>query len=269
MDERRQTQVDRLEDAALNLLVEDYIQAEGEALLKDFEASKQEYMPRELDQQCLKLIDRTYAQSRRRESISRVVKGMGKAVAVIAVVLCLAALVAPPVFGAENLVELLGRWTDEEFSFAQSQQTEGQKHEDYVFQTDHPDLEKIHKTVADLGITQPAVPMYVPQGYTLAELRTAEVMDGVWVFAVLTSGEEVIHISVRNCSKGAETKYLKDSGDAYWLELNGIAHYIFTNEGVRVAAWKTGNLECNIALTDENLDIVEILTSVYTAKALS
>ena len=266
MDHRREEQIARLEEAALNILMEDYACTEGEALAKEFEEAQQTdpvQMPQALDQKCLKLIDRAYAKERWREVTARTAKVSVKLAASVAAVFCLVLLVTMPVFGTDSLCELLGRWTEDLFSFDKFQESSEQPQEGYEFHTDHADLEHIYAAAAEMGITQPAVPMWVPEEYTLANVKVMTVRNGLWLHATLACGEEYIHISVTARSEGPETLYEKDSGEVQWIELNGIAHYLFTNNGVHLAAWKTGNLECYISATDETVDLVKILKSVY------
>ena len=44
--------------------------------------------------------------------------------------------------------------------------------EEYEFRTEHPGLQEVYDAVAGLGVTEPVVPMWIPEGYTLFMCRT-------------------------------------------------------------------------------------------------
>ena len=181
----------------------------------------------------------------------------------VAAVLCLVIFAAPPVFGAGSLSELLGRWTESIFTFESTPQTTPETVEESSFESTHPGLRQIHKTAVNLGITQPVVPTWVPEEYELQEIKTSTVKEGTWLHALLSNGTESINLSVLIRSDSVATCYSKDENEAYWVEYNGIAHYVVSNDGKQMVVWKTGNLECKISASDRNVDVVRILKSVY------
>ena len=68
-DQRKQQLVEQYEDLALSMLMEDYAQAEGERLLREFEEAERNgelpEMPEELDRKCRNLIETSFAKQAR------------------------------------------------------------------------------------------------------------------------------------------------------------------------------------------------------------
>lgn len=183
--------------------------------------------------------------------------------AAIAAVFCLMIFAAPPAFGASNFCDLLGRWTESVFVFETTVQTTVETEALPTFDTDHPGLRQIYNEAVNLGITQPVIPTWVPDGYELSEIKTSTVKDGVSLHALLNNGNKNINIAVLIRSDSVATSYSKDENEAYWVELNGIAHYVVSNDGKQMVVWKTGNLECRISASDESIDVIKILKTVY------
>lgn len=184
----------------------------------------------------------------------RAVRWIGYAAAVLAVVFTLA-LVTPKALGAENIFQLIARWTQDLFSF-------GAPAEEYVFQTDHPGLQEIYNAVVEQGITEPVVPMWVPEGYELEELKITPCLNGVSIYALLTSADGYISFSYEISDEDIKNKYPKDKIDVEELEFAGISHYIIPNDESTTVAWNAGNIECMI-VTNQSAIITQIITSVY------
>ena len=111
----------------------------------------------------------------------------------VAAVLCVVIFAVPLAFGAQNIVELIARWTDDEFQFVKPGEPTAAQVE-YIFETEHPGLQEIYDTVTGLGVTVPVVPTWVPDGYELVGLIVDEEAKGKKVCACLESGQASIII---------------------------------------------------------------------------
>lgn len=90
-DEHRQQSVERYEEAAISLLMEEYLEAEGARLLQKIDQLQENgelpEIPAELDEKCRKLIDKTFAAQERRTKLKNLRTFVSKA-AVIVLSLC-------------------------------------------------------------------------------------------------------------------------------------------------------------------------------------
>lgn len=181
--------------------------------------------------------------------------------AVLAVALTLI-LIAPPAMGAENIFTLLGKWTADIFAFFNPY--EDTEQQEYVFRTDHPGLQQIYDAVVEMGVTEPVVPMWVPDGYELVLLDTIQLPTDTKLYAQMTKNGEALSISISKAYGIPITQYAKDEEDAFIREISGIKHYVIQNEGKYVVAWVTDGTECSVIADCDRDTIMKIVDSVYT-----
>lgn len=183
-------------------------------------------------------------------------------VALVAAMLGVIIFAVPLALGAENIVQLVAVWTDETFRFVRPGETTAAPRE-YVFETDHPGLQEIYDTVTDLGVTFPVVPMWVPEGYELSEVKTSEVGEQTKVYAALyKDGSKIVfllHIGVSDNERWQE----KDAGIVEEWEIDGISHHYMSNKDELLVTWNRDNVICYISIDAEREMLRTILDSVY------
>ena len=185
---------------------------------------------------------------------------LGLVAAAVTVVFVLL-MTVPQAVGADSIFDIIGRWTKNLFGFSHS--SSNAPTEEYVFQTDNPGLQQIYDAVAGLGVTQPVVPTWVPEGYALTELLTREQRISTKVVARLCRDDRYIVITFEIYGSGASNKYPKDSDSAELYEPAEIKHYIMTNEGHWSSMWNNENAECMIATNDSKEVLYEVVDSIY------
>ena len=186
-------------------------------------------------------------------------------VASILVVVGLLFFVVPQVARAEGIFEMLARWTESVFEFFSPGEVFEQP--EYAFETDHPGLQQIYDAVVELGITDPVVPMWVPEGYELVNLQKQENFQEGIVYAELRYDKKwiTVHVSVSN--KGDGVEYYKDKSTVISYEYNEITHFIMRNLEKQVVAWNLENIVCTIAVDCQEDALFEILKSIYIMEA--
>lgn len=214
-----------------------------------------ETMWREFEEKAEKEIDtpKTYKH--------RVTGRAGKIIA-IAAVLCIVVFAVPYAFGAENIVQLVARWTDDTFRFVRPGETT-QAPREYVFQTDHPGLQEIYDTVLALGVTDPVVPMWVPDGYELTELKVTEMNQKTKLFASLYNGGSKIVFLIHIGEIEEKPWHEKNDEIVDEREINSITHYIMSNNSECGVIWSRAGVECSISTNEEMDTLVDVLDSVY------
>lgn len=181
--------------------------------------------------------------------------------AAVAVVIALA-LAVPQNAEAEGFWERLSRWTESIFEFF----TPGDEmaEQEYVFETDNPGLQQVYDAVVALGITDPVVPMWLPDGYELVECKLSEFPSKTVIYARFKN--EIGTISLDFAIRNAESprQYSKDEENAIKHEIAGIDHICLHNEDWWTAAWTRDRLECAIAMDCQEETLYKILVSIYT-----
>ena len=138
--------------------------------------------------------------------------------------------------------------------------------DDYVFVTDHPGLQQIYDTVAGLGITEPVVPMWIPQEYHLERLKVDEAPMKVGISAgFLFNRSEVVYQLAVYDGEPAHQFYKDDAHYEIW-ELNGAHYHVTRNNEWWIVVWEKEHIECFLALDCREEDLMKILDSIYVTE---
>ena len=186
-------------------------------------------------------------------------------IAAVAAVFCLVLFAVPPMFGKAFRFETIVTWTDEVFRFA-GQQNEKSDWETYVFQTDHPGLQEIYDTVRSLGVTDPVVPMWLPDGYHLTDIKTLSAEDKTIVKVILKNENKTILFVVDIFEENTGREYTKEEGDAEQYLVGNVSHYIINNETEIKVVWCVKNVECTISVIGDSFGIHKTIDSIYGGK---
>lgn len=184
-------------------------------------------------------------------------------VASLGVVVVLLFTMIPTSVQADNFWNRIARWTSDIFEFFSPYGNETVP-EVYVFKTDNPGLQQIHDAALGIGIAEPVVPMWLPEGYILTEIHAAKEIEYSYIHARLSNGDTYVIVEIRKYNTIVPGQYEKDSDGVEIIELQGIKHYIIRNIENCTAAWTKDSLECCIAVDDQEDIIYSILRSIYT-----
>lgn len=190
------------------------------------------------------------------------IRGWVLRAASIAAVFCLIVLIFPQQADAETFWERLTRWTESIVEFFGPKDDEA-RIEEYEFKTDNPGLQQVYDAVVEMGITDPVVPMWLPEGYELVEIQLTETPRKKGVHARFIDGasELVFDLNVHLDEKSHS--YLKDDNQHAEYEQNGFVFYISTNNDRNVVIWTKDNLECSLGIDCQGNVLDEILRSIY------
>ncbi len=188
--------------------------------------------------------------------------GMALRVAGIAVALMVLLVSISTQAEAETFWERLVRWTDSVISFFSPDYASNEP-QPYEFRTDHPGLQQIYDTVAGLGVTDPVVPMWLPEGYTLILCQDMKSANKTTVVAAFQNGDKLINFNIDVYFAGVNNQYQKDETDVKIVEFKGIEHRIVRNTDAWVAIWAQDQIECSISIDCQEDELYKILRSVY------
>lgn len=187
-----------------------------------------------------------------------------RAVAAVAVV-ALLAFAMPQSAEAECFWERLTHWTESIFEFF----APGDEfvHNEYVFETDNAGLQQVYDTVTALGVTDPVVPMWLPDGYELVECKVSEMPTKTVVYAHFSNGMNTVLLDIAIRSAESPRQYSKDEENTKTREIADVVHNILRNEDWWTAVWTRDRLECAIAIDCQEETLYKILKSIYTMEA--
>ena len=224
-------------------------------LLRERDSFETPVLPRTMD------VWNKYKQLETKKSAKRPQRALARVAAVAAVVIMLVSTI-PSVFGAENIFVLIGRWSRELFSFVTQEQetSEGL----YAFETNHPGLQELYDVVSSNGITQPVVPMWIPEGYQLEAVREITQIEATKIVGMFSSGDGKFVITIEQIKGSWQNKFTKDESPVDELEIAGITHYIVSNTDKSAAIWHNEGIECYITTSLDIETLKAILISVYS-----
>lgn len=190
-------------------------------------------------------------------------RGWITGIAAIAAVLCVVMMALPRTVGAESVFDVLFRWTSSVFEFFSSEQDEINPPVEYLFETDNPGLQQLYDKVTEQNVTDPVVPMWLPEGFELASLKEIHLQDGRYkVHAIFIKNERSISISYR-ISSDLPIKFEKEETAVEVFETGDISHFILVNEDNISVKWLVDGVECSVAANVQKENIYQIIKSIY------
>lgn len=138
---------------------------------------------------------------------------------------------------------------------------------DYCFETDNPGLQQVYDAVMELGVTEPVVPMWLPDGYVIQPIlkKDTPMSTGIWVSFLNNDSEIIYKLDVYNGEPAHQ--YYKDDTHYEQYEQNGVVYYIAQNNGWWTAVWTKENIECHLTLACQEETLRRILRSIHVTEA--
>lgn len=164
---------------------------------------------------------------------------------------------------ADSWWDRIARWSDDFFSFFREEAEETFRQEEYEFQTDNPGLQQVYDAVVEMGVTEPVVPMWLPEGYELVDIITDVMPEIKTVTTWFADSEGTIIFQLSVLSTDSNGQYMKDNTPVMTVEKYNTTYNIMRNNDIWVIAWLKDNIECSLAVDCQEDVLHEILDSIY------
>ena len=115
----------------------------------------------------------------------------------------------------------------------------------------------------ELGINTPVVPMWLPEGYALTELKVASMRSSTKVYANFADGENSITVQYKLAVAATTTQYEVKNRKVEVYESFGAYHTMTENEKELSAVWEKSGVECLLAGYLEKEVLYAIIDSIY------
>lgn len=187
-------------------------------------------------------------------------------IAAVAAVACIVVMALPKKAGAESIIDVLFRWTSSIFEFVDpdSDETKPQIAEEFV--TDNPGLQQLHDKLTELGVTENVVPMWLPEDYSLMEIKEKEIRpSGIKVDATFINDDSFVTISYR-MSTNIDTSYEKEGNGVEIFEYADAQHFLIDNENYVSVTWVISDVECLLNTDLPKNEIRNMIKSIYGRK---
>lgn len=199
------------------------------------------------------------AASRPRRSPVKWLASVAAAIAIVFAVL----LAIPQETEADTLLDRLIHLTDSVIQFFDPDRDPGDLQREFVFETDHPGLQQLYDEVVKLGVTGPVVPMWLPEGYELTELKTSSGRGYEKVYAVFSNGAKNLTIQYKLVAGTTSAQYEIKSKQVEVYESSGIYHTIIENEKDLSVIWEGKTVDCLMVADLEKEVLYAIIDSIY------
>jgi len=184
-------------------------------------------------------------------------------VAAAAAAACIVVMALPRTVGAESIFDVLFRWTSSVFEFIDPDKNENYPNADDTFETDHIGLQQLHNKVTELGVTELVVPMWLPEGFELLELKVDSSQEnGHKVNAFFKQSEKCVSLTYR-ISYNAVTSFEKEKTALEVFESGGMSHFFLDNNGNLSVAWSLDGVECLMNTDIDKESVYTIIKSIY------
>ena len=162
---------------------------------------------------------------------------------------------------ADSLWDRLARGTNEIVEFF-SPNDNKHRFESYQFKTDNPGLQQVYDAVVEMGITEPVVPMWLPDGSELIELKVKDYPKKKRIYSCFHLEGKDITFYVDLFESEITHEFHRDSSDIKKYIVYETAFNIMRNNDIWVVIWTIDNIECSIALDCREDTLYEILKSI-------
>lgn len=183
-------------------------------------------------------------------------------VAAAAVVLLVITAI-PQTVGAESIFDVLVQWTKSVFEFLDPEQEESVPQVIEEFATENPGLQQAYDKITELGVTVPVVPMWLPEGFELKELKVTPMPDGQKVYIRFAKCEEFVTLLYWFSTGMVSAKFEKNDTAVEVYEFAEVTHFIIENEGNLTVIWATDNIECSVATNVDKDTVFDMIKSIY------
>ena len=191
---------------------------------------------------------------------NRLVKGMAAALLIVFLLAWL-----PQEAAAKGFFERISRWTNEFLELFSPDEVNENQYE-YVFVTDNPGLQQVHDAVVEMGVTGPAVPMWLPEGYELVEIKKYSARSKTSLFVRFTNGEQELVWQLVIYSDNTTRKIYKTEKPIVKYEFMGIPFQMVDNEDNRLVLWSQENYEFLFSVECPEEVIYQIIHSIFIAE---
>lgn len=186
-------------------------------------------------------------------------------IAAVAAVVCIVVMALPRTVGAESILDVLFRWTGSVFEFFTPEQDATNPPVERHFETDNPGLQQLYDKVTELGITDPVVPIWLPEGFMLSDLNVLSVSGGNDVHGKFENGSQAVALTYR-ISTGITESFEKEETGVELFEFSDISHFIVDNDDNLSVTWAIDGVKCLLNADVSREDIYEIIKSIYRSE---
>lgn len=184
-------------------------------------------------------------------------------VALIAAVLVFAVgSVAAQAFGM-NVFGTIARWSSETFRMQSEEIPYATIRTNPLSEDETAFYDTLQDAVDAFGITEPLVPQWIPDRFTLVEVKVKNRSDSVYFYANYEDSDESLQIQYKETTDFDFHSLEKEPDYMGLYVCKKINHYLMFDKERWKACWQNGELECRISGHVSEQEIKDIIESIY------
>lgn len=208
-----------------------------------------------------------YQQKRHKTTYPQIrIKRLLSLAASLVLILTLLFTVAPQKAEAETFWEMLQRITHTVLEYFSPRDAFDEAEQNYVFQTNNPGLQQVYDSAVKLGITEPVVPMWLPEGSELTECSLTSTPMAKGIYSCFSYENKEIIYKLDIYSGEPAHQYYKDETHYESLEWEGATYHITRNKELWVVVWEKDKIECLLTVDCQEDTLYRILRSIYVTE---
>ena len=209
----------------------------GKTTLESYESFKQNYMPE---------TDSNIRPMKTERGCPRWLRSLTAVAAVLAILLV--GTVTSNAFGF-NIWKVVVQWTQETFHFGDWGNSDKNNNRSYS---------SLQQALEQGNVPASLVPTYIPEGFSLKDIKVEQTPLKKVYTAKYTSGEKILKIMVWDYLDGDPVYVEQSEGLVEEYEASGVTYYLFDNTKQAQAVWIVDSYECYISgnVTIEELKIM-------------
>lgn len=169
--------------------------------------------------------------------------------------------VVPQQVEADSFWEMLQTWSESILEILNPREHISSL--DYHFETDNPGLKQVYDAVVELGVTDPVVPMWLPEGCELTYIEEVQTPMLLGITARFSYQESGIVYKLDMYDGEPAHQFYRDGSHYEEYEKNGMNFYVTQNNDSWVAVWTKDNIECSISIVCQEETLRRVLRSIF------
>lgn len=184
-------------------------------------------------------------------------------VSIAAALIVILTLGATQVFGLENILTIIGQWTDSIFYFIKYRDPTNDTGETTEYYSNNPGLMELGATLDEYGFNNVMLPTWIPERYDFHSIEQLKLQEDANLFCcIFMFNDERLLVQVKVSENITTFLYEKDDTMLEKYTYNGMDYYIMQNLDMVVCNWATRYWECSITGDLDGNEIYEIIHSI-------
>lgn len=184
-----------------------------------------------------------------------------KKMLLVAIIACFCIVMGASAFDYD-IFQAIANWSKDLFSFSYTQ-IDTTPSSEYEIQNSKQSFANLQEALDALSISEVKAPTWLPKDFEQIEINLLSHLSSKEIQAYYALDDLTIQISITQFNSTYSIQYEKDENPIKEIEINGITHYMFTNNDRSVATWNINLIECSIHGDIPLEEMEELISSMY------